>query len=173
MKRLFKQLISVLLAAACFGGMIAAAADVPAVENQVQPGDAAIVDTGNDLLPFGEDASAAENELTLEKFEEQVPARAGEYKYTVTIPAGGTATLPQWHPNLTKGTVVDIEALATTPGYTTFTFSLQSSNGGGFVYGITEGQTKRMTMPNSGEYTITFSSTKAVTALIKITTDPV
>ncbi len=144
MKTLFKKTLSALIAVLCFGGMFAAAVDV----------------------------SVAKEARTFEKFEEAVPMRTGEYKYEVTIPAGGKATLPNWHPNLTKGTVVEIQALATTPGYTAFTFSLQSSNGGGFTYSITEGQTRRMTMPNSGEYTITFTSTKAVTALVKIVTDP-
>ncbi len=144
MKTLLKKTLSALLAVLCFGGMFAAAVDV----------------------------SVAKEARTFEKFEEAVPMRTGEYKYEVTIPAGGKATLPSWHPNLTKGTVVEIQALATTPGYTAFTFSLQSSHGGGFTYSITEGQTRRMTMPNSGEYTITFTSTKAVTALVKIVTDP-
>lgn len=167
MKKLLKKTLSALLAVLCFGGMFAAAVDV------------SVAKEARTFEKFGEQVPANEEEYkyakdarTFEKFEEAVPMRTGEYKYEVTIPAGGKATLPNWHPNLTKGTVVEIQALATTPGYATFTFSLQSSNGGGFTYSITEGQTRRMTMPNSGEYTITFTSTKAVTALVKIVTDP-
>lgn len=167
MKKSFRKLLSILLAAACLGGMFAAAADAPAVE------DARTFEKFGEQVPANEEEyKYAEDARTFEKFEEAVPMRTGEYKYEVTIPAGRKATLPDWHPNLTKGTVVEIQALATTPGYTAFTFSLQSSNGGGFTYGITEGQTRRMTMPNNGEYTITFTSTKAVTALVKIVTDP-
>lgn len=167
MKPLFKKTLSAVLAVLCFGGMLAAAADAPAAE------DARTFEKfGEPVLVGAGEYTYAEDARTFEKFEEAVPMRTGEYKYEVTIPAGGKATLPNWHPNLTKGTVVEINALATTPGYATFTFSLQSSNGGGFTYSITEGQTRRMTMPNSGEYTITFTSTKAVTALVKIVTDP-
>ena len=90
----------------------------------------------------------------------------------MTIPAGGKATLPQWNPYITKGTVIEVRALDTTPNGATFTFSLQCSNGGGFTYSISEEQIKRMTVPNSGDYSITFTATKAVTAKIKIVTDP-
>ena len=163
MKLLFKKTLSALLAVLCFGGMLAAAADAPAVEEPLQPNDAAVADTVNGFLPFSEDIT---------ELEEQNLARTAEKKYTVTIPAGGTATLPQWNCTLKKGTVVEVQALSTTPSYEEFNFSLQSSKGGGFSYGITEGQTRRMTMPNDGDYTITFSCKKAISAWIKIVTDP-
>ena len=38
-------------------------------------------------------------------------------EYTVTIPAGQTATLPQWGPSITTGTVLDIKLADTTPDY--------------------------------------------------------
>lgn len=167
MKTLFKKTLSALLAVLCFGGMFAAAVDVSVAKEA-----RTFEKFGEPVSVSAEEYKYAEDAQTFEKFEEAVPMRTGEYKYEVTIPAGGKATLPSWHPNLTKGTVVEINALATTPGYATFTFSLQSSNGGGFTYSLTEGQTRRMTMPNSGEYTITFTSTKAVTALVKLVTDP-
>ncbi len=163
MKTLFKKTLSALLAVLCFGGMFAAAADAPAVEEPLQPNDAAVADTGDVVLP------AAEEMPTVE---ELVQPRESANKYTVTIPAGGTATLPQWYPQITKGTVIEVRALSTDPDGATFSFSLQCSNGGGFTYSISEEQTRRMTAPNSGNYSITFTATKAVTAVVKLVTDP-
>lgn len=156
MKKLFKKTLSALLAVLCFGGMFAAAADAPAVEEPLQPNDAAVADMGDVILPA----------------DDQVQPREAGNEYIVTIPAGGKATLPQWNPYITKGTVIEVRALDTTPNGATFTFSLQCSNGGGFTYSISEEQIKRMTAPNSGDYSITFTATKAVTAKIKIVTDP-
>ena len=156
MKKLFKKTLSALLAVLCFGGMFAAAADAPAVEEPLQPNDAAVADMGDVILPA----------------DDQVQPREVGNEYNVTIPAGGKATLPQWNPYITKGTVIEVRALDTTPNGATFTFSLQCSNGGGFTYSISEEQIKRMTVPNSGDYSITFTATKAVTAKIKIVTDP-
>ena len=53
MKKSFRKLLSILLAAACLGGIFAAAADV----------------------------SVAKEARTFEKFGEQVPANEEEYKY--------------------------------------------------------------------------------------------
>lgn len=163
MKKLFKKTLSVLLAVLCFGGIFAAAADAPAAEESLQRNDAAVVDTENGFLPFTEDMSAPE---------EQNLARTAEKKYTVAISAGETTYLSEWNCTLKKGTVVEVQALSTTPSYEEFTFSLQSSKGSGFSYGITEGQTRRMTMPQDGDYTITFRCKKTISAWIKIVTDP-
>lgn len=173
MKKLFKKTLSALLAVLCFGGMLAAAADAPAVEEPLQPNDAAVADTGDVILPAAGDAVYEDTgDIILPVDEEQAQPREAGKEYTVTIPAGGKATLPQWNPYITKGTVIEVRALDTTPNGATFTFSLQSSNGGGFTYSISEEQTRRMTAPNSGDYSITFTATKAVTAKIKLVTDP-
>ena len=163
MKTLFKKTLSALLAVLCFGGMLAAAADAPAVEEPLQPNDAA--------AGYAVEGFPTSPEF-IAKLEEQNQAGTGEKKYIVIIPAGGTETLPQWNCTLKKGTVVEIQCLYTEPSYVEFTFSLQCSNGGGFTYGITEAQTRRMTMPNDGDYTITFSCKRAISTMIKIITDP-
>ena len=172
MKKLFKKTLSALLAVLCFGGMFAAAADAPAVEEPLQPNDAAVADMGDVILPAAGDAVYEDTGDIILPADDQVQPREVGNEYNVTIPAGGKATLPQWNPYITKGTVIEVRALDTTPNGATFTFSLQCSNGGGFTYSISEEQIKRMTAPNSGDYSITFTATKAVTAKIKIVTDP-
>ena len=172
MKKLFKKTLSALLAVLCFGGMFAAAADAPAVEEPLQPNDAAVADMGDVILPAAGDAVYEDTGDIILPADDQVQPREVGNEYNVTIPAGGKATLPQWNPYITKGTVIEVRALDTTPNGATFTFSLQCSNGGGFTYSISEEQIKRMTVPNSGDYSITFTATKAVTAKIKIVTDP-
>ena len=188
MKKLFKKTLSALLAVLCLGGMFAAAADAPAVEEPLQPNDAAAADmgdvilpaagdvvyedTGDIILPAAGDAVYEDTGDIILPADDQVQPREAGKEYNVTIPAGGKATLPQWNPYITKGTVIEVRALDTTPNGATFTFSLQCSNGGGFTYSISEEQTRRMTAMNSGDYSITFTATKAVTAKIKIVTDP-
>ncbi len=172
MKKLFKKTLSALLAVLCFGGMFAAAADAPAVEEPLQPNDAAVADMGDVILPAAGDVVYEDTGDIILPADDQVQPREAGKEYIVTIPAGGKATLPQWNPYITKGTVIEVRALDTTPNGATFTFSLQCSNGGGFTYSISEEQIKRMTAPNSGDYSITFTATKAVTAKIKIVTDP-
>ena len=172
MKKLFKKTLSALLAVLCFGGMFAAAADAPAVEEPLQPNDAAVADMGDVILPAAGDVVYEDTGDIILPADDQVQPREVGNEYNVTIPAGGKATLPQWNPYITKGTVIEVRALDTTPNGATFTFSLQCSNGGGFTYSISEEQIKRMTAPNSGDYSITFTATKAVTAKIKIVTDP-
>ena len=172
MKKLFKKTLSALLAVLCFGGMFAAAADAPAVEEPLQPNDAAVADMGDVILPAAGDVVYEDTGDIILPADDQVQPREARKEYIVTIPAGGKATLPQWNPYITKGTVIEVRALDTTPNGATFTFSLQCSNGGGFTYSISEEQIKRMTAPNSGDYSITFTATKAVTAKIKIVTDP-
>lgn len=172
MKKLFKKTLSALLAVLCFGGMFAAAADAPAVEEPLQPNDAAVADMGDVILPAAGDVVYEDTGDIILPADDQVQPREAGNEYIVTIPAGGKATLPQWNPYITKGTVIEVRALDTTPNGATFTFSLQCSNGGGFTYSISEEQIKRMTAPNSGDYSITFTATKAVTAKIKIVTDP-
>ena len=172
MKKLLKKTFSALLALLCFGGMFAAAADAPAVEEPLQLNDAAVADMGDVILPAAGDVVYEDTGDIILPADEQVQPREAGKEYNVTIPAGGKATLPQWNPYITKGTVIEVRALDTTPNGATFTFSLQSSNGGGFTYSISEEQTRRMTAPNSGDYSITFTATKAVTAKIKIVTDP-
>ena len=172
MKKLFKKTLSALLAVLCLGGMFAAAADAPAVEEPLQPNDAAVADMGDVILPAAGDAVYEDTGDIILPADDQVQPREAGKEYNVTIPAGGKATLPQWNPYITKGTVIEVRALDTTPNGATFTFSLQCSNGGGFTYSISEEQTRRMTAPNSGDYSITFTATKAVTAKIKIVTDP-
>lgn len=172
MKKLFKKTLSALLAVLCLGGMFAAAADAPAVEEPLQPNDAAVADMGDVILPAAGDAVYEDTGDIILPADDQVQPREAGKEYNVTIPAGGKATLPQWNPYITKGTVIEVRALDTTPNGATFTFSLQCSNGGGFTYSISEEQTRRMTAMNSGDYSITFTATKAVTAKIKIVTDP-
>ena len=172
MKTLFKKILSVLLAVLCFGGMFAAAADAPAVEEPLQPNDAAVADMGDVILPAAGDVVYEDTGDIILPADDQVQPREAGKEYNVTIPAGGKATLPQWNPYITKGTVIEVRALDTTPNGATFTFSLQCSNGGGFTYSISEEQTRRMTAMNSGDYSITFTTAKAVTAKIKIVTDP-
>ena len=172
MKKLFKKTLSALLAVLCFGGMFAAAADAPAVEEPLQPNDAAVADMGDVILPAAGDVVYEDTGDIILPADDQVQPREAGKEYIVTIPAGGKATLPQWNPYITQGTVIEVRALDTTPNGATFTFSLQCSNGGGFTYSISEEQIKRMTAPNSGDYSITFTATKAVTAKIKIVTDP-
>ena len=172
MKKLFKKTLSALLAVLCFGGMFAAAADAPAVEEPLQPNDAAVADMGDVILPAAGDVVYEDTGDIILPADDQVQPREVGNEYNVTIPAGGKATLPQWNPYITKGTVIEVRALDTTPNGATFTFYLQCSNGGGFTYSISEEQIKRMTVPNSGDYSITFTATKAVTAKIKIVTDP-
>lgn len=101
-----------------------------------------------------------------------IEPREAKNEYTVTIPVGQTATLPQWNPSITAGTVLDIKLFDTTPDYATIGFSLQCSNGGGFRYDISEGQTRRLTTHNTGKYSITFTSPKAVEAKIAIIIEP-
>lgn len=172
MKKLFKKTLSALLAVLCLGGMFAAAADAPAVEEPLQPNDAAVADMGDVILPAAGDVVYEDTGDIILPADDQVQPREAGKEYNVTIPAGGKATLPQWNPYITKGTVIEVRALDTTPNGATFTFSLQCSNGGGFTYSISEEQTRRMTAMNSGDYSITFTATKAVTAKIKIVTDP-
>lgn len=101
-----------------------------------------------------------------------IEPREAKNEYTVTIPAGQTATLPQWGPSITTGTVLDIKLADTTPDYATIGFTLQCSNGGGFNYDISEGQTRRITTHNTGKYTITFTSSKTVVAKVVLTIEP-
>ena len=93
-------------------------------------------------------------------------------EYVVTIPAGGSVTLKAWAPALTKGAVVEVKAMDTTPNGAEFTCALRSSEGDSIAGTLTEEQSARMTAPNSGDYSITFTTAKAVTAKIKIVTDP-
>ena len=172
MKKLFKKTLSALLAVLCLGGMFAAAADAPAVEEPLQPNDAAVADMGDVILPAAGDVVYEDTGDIILPADDQVQPREAGKEYNVTIPAGGKATLPQWNPYITKGTVIEVRALDTTPNGAPFTFSLQCSNGGGFTYSISEEQTRRMTAMNSGDYSITFTAPKAVTAKIKILTDP-
>ncbi len=160
MKPLFKKTLSIFLAVLCFGGMLAAAADAPQFQTN---NDTVYERTGHIILPPDEGVT---------RIDGQIPPQGASNEYVVTIPAGGTVTLPEWGPIITKGTIIDVRAMDTTPDGATFTLSLQCSKGCGFTYGITEEQTRRMTAPASGDYHLTFTATKAVTAKIKIVTDP-
>lgn len=57
-------------------------------------------------------------------------------------------------------------------GYGTDITTVRSSEGDSIAGTLTEEQSARMTAPNSGDYSITFTTAKAVTAKIKIVTDP-
>ena len=104
---------------------------------------------------------------------EQPPQEKGaSNEYVVTIPAGGSVTLKAWAPVLTRGTIVEVKAMDTTPNGAEFTCALRSSAGDSIAGTLTEEQSARMTAPDSGNYSITFSAAEAVTAKVKIVTDP-
>ena len=157
MKTLFKKILSVLLAVLCFGGMFAAAADAPAAEGEFRPFQTSeeYDDTGKNILP-------ADNTQ---------PSQPGSVmnEYVVVIPANSTVALSEWAPAIKKGTFIAVKAMDTTPSGENLTFSLQSSGGGGFTYGLAEEQTRRIEATTDGNYRITFHAVKAVTAKIKIT----
>ena len=157
MKTLFKKILSALLAVLCFGGMFAAAADAPAAEGEFRPFQTSeeYDDTGKNILP-------ADNTQ---------PSQPGSVmnEYVVVIPANGIVTLSEWAPAIKKGTFIAVKAMDTTPSGENLTFSLQSSGGGGFTYGLAEEQTRRIEATTDGNYRITFHAVKAVTAKIKIT----
>ena len=157
MKTLFKKILSVLLAVLCFGGMFAAAADAPAAEGEFRPFQTSeeYDDTGKNILP-------ADNTQ---------PSQPGSVmnEYVVVIPANSTVALSEWAPAIKKGTFIAVKAMDTTPSGENLTFSLQSSGGGGFTYGLAEEQTRRIEATTDGNYRVTFHAVKAVTAKIKIT----
>ena len=158
MKKSFRKLLSILLAAACLGGIFAAAAETPAAEGEFRPfqTSAEYDDTGKNILP-------ADNTQ---------PSRPGSVtnEYVVVIPANSTVALSEWAPAIKKGTFIAVKAMDTTPSGENLTFSLQSSGGGGFTYGLAEEQTRRIEATTDGNCRITFHAVKAVTAKIKITT---
>lgn len=160
MKTLFKKILSVLLAVLCFGGMFAAAADAPAAEGEFRPFQTSeeYDDTGKNILP-------ADNTQ---------PSQPGSVmnEYVVVIPANSTVALSEWAPAIKKGTFIAVKAMDTTPNGAEFTCALRSSEGDSIAGTLTEEQSARMTAPNSGDYSITFTTAKAVTAKIKIVTDP-
>ena len=144
MKTLFKKILSALLAVLCFGGMFAAAADAPAAEGEFRPFQTSeeYDDTGKNILP-------ADNTQ---------PSQPGSVmnEYVVVIPANGIVTLSEWAPAIKKGTFIAVKAMDTTPSGENLTFSLQSSGGGGFTYGLAEEQTRRIEATTDGNYRITF-----------------
>ena len=157
MKTLFKKILSALLAVLCFGGMFAAAAETPAAEGEFRPFQTSeeYDDTGKNILP-------ADNTQ---------PSQPGSVmnEYVVVIPANGIVTLSEWAPAIKKGTFIAVKAMDTTPSGENLTFSLQSSGGVGFTYGLAEEQTRRIEATTDGNCRITFHAVKAVTAKIKIT----
>lgn len=132
MKKSFRKLLSILLAAACLGGIFAAAAETSAAEGEFRPfqTSAEYDDTGKNILP-------ADNTQ---------PSRPGSVtnEYVVVIPANSTVALSEWAPAIKKGTFIAVKAMDTTPQGENLTFSLQSSGGGGFTYGLAEEQTRRI-----------------------------
>ena len=157
MKTLFKKILSALLAVLCFGGMFAAAADAPAAEGEFRP-----FQTSEEYDDTGKNILSADNTQ---------PSQPGSVmnEYVVVIPANGIVTLSEWAPAIKKGTFIAVKAMDTTPSGENLTFSLQSSGGGGFTYGLAEEQTRRIEATTDGNYRITFHAVKAVTAKIKIT----
>ena len=95
MKTLFKKTLSALLAVLCFGGMFAAAADAPLIQTN---NDTVYERTGHIILPPGEGVT---------RIDGQIPPQGASNEYVVTIPAGGTVTLPEWGPTITKGTIIE------------------------------------------------------------------
>ena len=130
MKKSFRKLLSILLVAACLGGIFAAAAETPAAEGEFRPFQTSeeYDDTGKNILP-------ADNTQ---------PSQPGSVmnEYVVVIPANGIVTLSEWAPAIKKGTFIAVKAMDTTPSGENLTFSLQSSGGGGFTYGLAEEQTR-------------------------------
>ena len=158
MKKSFRKLLSILLAAACLGGIFAAAAEIPAAEGEFRPFQTSeeYDDTGKNILPADNTQPSQPGSVTNE--------------YVVVIPANGTVALSEWTPAIKKGTFIDVKAMDTTPNGENLTFSLQSSGGSGFTYGLAEEQTRRIEATTDGNCRITFHAVKAVTAKIKITT---
>lgn len=157
MKTLFKKILSVLLAVLCFGGIFAAAAETPAAEGEFRPFQTSeeYDDTGKNILPADNTQPSQPGSVTNE--------------YVVVIPANSTVALSEWAPAIKKGTFIAVKAMDTTPSGENLTFSLQSSGGGGFTYGLAEEQTRRIEATTDGNCRITFHAVKAVTAKIKIT----
>lgn len=158
MKKSFRKLFSILLAAACLGGIFAAAAETPAAEGEFRPFQTSeeYDDTGKNILPADNTQPSQPGSVTNE--------------YVVVIPANSTVALSEWAPAIKKGTFIAVKAMDTTPNGENLTFSLQSSGGGGFTYGLAEEQTRRIEATTDGNCRITFHAVKAVTAKIKITT---
>lgn len=156
MKKSFRKLLSILLAAACLGGIFAAAAETPAAEGEFRPFQTSeeYDDTGKNILPADNTQPSQPGSVTNE--------------YVVVIPANSTVALSEWAPAIKKGTFIAVKAMDTTPNGENLTFSLQSS-GGGFTYGLAEEQTRRIEATTDGNCRITFHAVKAVTAKIKIT----
>ena len=156
MKKSFRKLLSILLAAACLGGIFAAAAETPAAEGEFRPFQTSeeYDDTGKNILPADNTQPSQPGSVTNE--------------YVVVIPANGIVTLSEWAPAIKKGTFIAVRAMDTTPNGENLTFSLQSSGGGGFTYGLAEEQTRRIEATTDGNYRVTFHAVKAVTAKIKI-----
>ena len=160
MKKSFRKLLSILLAAACLGGIFAAAAETPAAEGEFRPFQTSeeYDDTGKNILPADNTQPSQPGSVTNE--------------YVVVIPANGIVTLSEWAPAIKKGTFIAVKAMDTTPNGAEFTCALRSSVGNSIAGTLTEEQSARMTAPDSGDYSITFSAPEAVTAKIKIVTDP-
>ena len=149
MKTLFKKILSALLAVLCFGGMFAAAAETPAAEGEFRPFQTSeeYDDTGKNILPADNTQPSQPGSVTNE--------------YVVVIPANGTVALSEWAPAIKKGTFIAVKAMDTTPSGENLTFSLQSSGGGGFTYGLAEEQTRRIEATTDGNYRVTFHAVKA------------